>query len=428
MNETNNITILFVDDEPEVLSSLRRFLRKEPYQMLFASGGDEALEVIEKHRPQLLVTDLRMPGMGGLELISRVKEEYPDMLRLVLSATRDIEETINSINTGEIFRFISKPLEPDSFRRTLLEAVDYYCIKAERARLVTELAETNSHLKSTIDNLTEANREKEILQQQALETDRKIEEQLLKSPLPEKLKGVSLGVISIPSSHLDGDFFDFYPFSESCFDIVIGDVMGKGLQSGLVGAGMKQIILKALAGYRCQYDKQRCGQAGCNSDRSDLAVVFSEIHDKSIQKLVDLEMYLSLCYARLNIADKTLDFIDCGHPKTIHYSSEKRSTSFLSGINLPLGFAEEADYQPTRVQLLPGDILLFYTDGIIEAEDEAAQFYSPDKLALFVESHSDLSAAQLVEAVEEDVRKHTGRELFSDDFTCIAIKLDQSES
>jgi sigma-B regulation protein RsbU (phosphoserine phosphatase) len=418
MLEKKQITILFVDDEPEVLTSLRRFLRKEPYQTLFASGALDALEVIKNEKPQLLVTDLRMPGMDGLELIHRVKLDYPDMLRMVLSATRELEEAISSINTGEVFRFISKPLEPDSFKRTLMEAVDYFRIKADRKILMAELETTNSRLENTLANLTRINQEKETLQEKARDTDHKIEEQLLKSSVPENLEGVSIAALSTPSYHLDGDFFDFYTFSRCCFDLAIGDVMGKGLQSALVGAGMKQIILRALAGYRWKYDD--------TSNKTDnLAEIFTEVHQSSINKLIDLEMFLTLCYARFDITNRTMSFIDCGHPKTIHFSPANGEVTFLAGNNLPLGLAEEAQYKPVQVNLSPGDVLLFYSDGITEAENTADEFYGPDRLARLVsEQATDLSADQLVKKVEEDVRKHTGMHTFTDDFTCIAVKLD----
>ena len=422
MFNSKMLTILFVDDEYEVLTSLRRFLRKEPYQTLFASSAVEALEMIENHKPQLLVTDLRMPGMDGLELISRVKQQYPDILRLILSATRDLEETISSINVGEVFRFISKPLEPDSFKRTLLEAIDYYRIKAERKTLIAELEDTNNHLEVTLAALTKTNKEKKVLQQQAQETEQKIEEQLLKSPLPKSLKGVSIASRSIPSFHLNGDFFDFYTFSEFNFDLVIGDVMGKGLQSALVGAGIKQIILKALAGHRCQYEKDPCDQIDEIDDVSHLSKIFTEIHNNSIEKLIDLEMFLTLCYARFNISNQTMSFIDCGHPKTIHVSRDNRKASFLTGNNLPLGVEKNAQYKPIQVSISPGDILLFYSDGITEAEDTSEKFYGPEKLASLVSNGIDLSPTQLVIKVEEEVRNHTGVQSFTDDFTCIAVK------
>ncbi len=418
MLENKQITILFVDDEPEVLTSLRRFLRKEPYQTLFASGALEALEMIKKEKPQLLITDLRMPGMNGLELIHQVKQDYPDMLRMVLSATRELEEAISSINTGEVFRFISKPLEPDSFKRTLLEAVDYFRIKADRQNLMAELETTNHHLEKTLTNLTQINQEKETLKKKARETDHKIEEQLLKSPVPKNLDGVSIAALSIPSYHLDGDFFDFYTFSRCCFDLAIGDVMGKGLQSALVGAGMKQIIWRTLAGYRWKYDDT-------SSATSNLTEIFTEVHRSSIEKLIDLEMFLTLCYARFDIINRTVSFIDCGHPKTIHFSPANGEVNFLAGNNLPLGLTEEAQFKPVQVDLSPGDTLLFYSDGITEAENTADEFYGPDRLARLVsEQAADLSVKQLVKRVEEDVREYSGMQTFTDDFTCIAVKLD----
>jgi len=127
-----NLAILFVDDEPDILSSLGRFLRKEPYQILFAEGGKNALSVMKSNAIHIVVSDLRMPEMNGMELIQKVKTLYPDVIRVILSATRDVEQTIESINSGEVYRFIPKPLDPESFKRIMLDAIDYYRIKTER--------------------------------------------------------------------------------------------------------------------------------------------------------------------------------------------------------------------------------------------------------------------------------------------------------
>jgi len=125
MRTARDVCILFVDDEPDLLSSLRRFLRKEPYQKLFAGSGEKALNILAAQPVDIIVSDLRMPGMDGVTLLAKVKGGYPDVIRLMLSATRDVEQTIEAINTGEVYRFISKPLEPETFKNILREVIDY---------------------------------------------------------------------------------------------------------------------------------------------------------------------------------------------------------------------------------------------------------------------------------------------------------------
>jgi two-component system response regulator HupR/HoxA len=120
-------TVLFVDDEEKVLASLRRGLLDEPYETLFANSGKEALEILDQKPVHVIVTDMRMPEMGGLQLLMAVKEKYPTIIRMVLSGYTQVSTLLTAINQGEIYRFITKPwkLEED-FKPAVRKAVEYY--------------------------------------------------------------------------------------------------------------------------------------------------------------------------------------------------------------------------------------------------------------------------------------------------------------
>jgi two-component system response regulator HupR/HoxA len=129
-------TILFVDDEEKVLKSLERGLLDEPYNCLFATSGKMALEILEQNEVHVIVTDMRMPEMSGLELLRVVKVKYPHIVRLVLSGYTQVTTLLTAINQGEIFKFITKPwkLEED-FKFVLKEAVEYYNARNEHESL-----------------------------------------------------------------------------------------------------------------------------------------------------------------------------------------------------------------------------------------------------------------------------------------------------
>jgi response regulator RpfG family c-di-GMP phosphodiesterase len=129
MKSVSDIVVLFVDDESDVLSSLRRFLRKEPFSIIFAESGDKALEMMASQPVAIIVSDLRMPEMDGLTLLNVVKVRYPDTKRLILSATTDREEIVDAIDSGDVFRFIQKPLEPEPFKQAIRDAVDFYLLE-----------------------------------------------------------------------------------------------------------------------------------------------------------------------------------------------------------------------------------------------------------------------------------------------------------
>jgi two-component system response regulator HupR/HoxA len=132
-------TVLFVDDEKKILTSLKRGLLDEPYETLFANSGKEALEILKRKKVHVIVTDMRMPEMTGLELLRIVKEEYPQIVRMVLSGYTQISTLLTAINQGEVYKYITKPwkLEED-FKPSIREAIDYYNLRSERDKLTVE--------------------------------------------------------------------------------------------------------------------------------------------------------------------------------------------------------------------------------------------------------------------------------------------------
>ncbi len=133
-------TVLFVDDEEKILRSLKRALQDEPYETLFASSGKEALEILERNEVHVLVTDMRMPEMGGLELLKIVKERYPNIVRMVLSGYTQVTTLLTAINQGEIYKYITKPWKlEEEFKPSIREAIEYYEAKnAEKVQAVDE--------------------------------------------------------------------------------------------------------------------------------------------------------------------------------------------------------------------------------------------------------------------------------------------------
>jgi diguanylate cyclase (GGDEF)-like protein len=112
-------TLLLVDDEPAILSALKRLLRRENYRVLTASTGEEALAQLAEHAVGVIVSDQRMPGMTGIELLAQVRSMHPHVVRMILSGYTGLDSLTEAINRGEIFRFLTKPWE----ERDLLEAI-----------------------------------------------------------------------------------------------------------------------------------------------------------------------------------------------------------------------------------------------------------------------------------------------------------------
>ena len=541
MKSLSDITVLFVDDEPDILSSLNRFLRREPYAKLFAESGSRALELLAQHDVSLIVSDLRMPVMNGLELISEVKKRDPQVLRLILSGSQDFELIINSINMGEVFRFVPKPVEPEEFRKILVDAIDYYCLKAEREELFGELSRKNSELTKAnealqamarelrrseeqfrsmtdaahdavfmvnregtivyrnnaaesifgydrsdcqsqpfmeiispefressvpgvvdllsesesasgwesvrqIDGLrrdgtlvplevsrgsvsiesvpytvliardvtarVEAERSRLRYENMQRELETAIERKLLQGPFSLKLQGASTGRMMVSSGHLNGDFADHIVYGERHADVLVGDVMGHGIQSALIGAGLKSLFLKVHAQKKCR-----------NAQLPSLEEIVGGMHELCINELLELGSFATLLFLRCDLEAGRFSMVNCGHPPLIHYRASEGRCLMLKGDNLPMGMIESWVYTAVSFTVEPGDVLVLYSDGITECNSPDDELFGDERLASIVESCHGQEPDELVNSIRESITSFSGRQEFNDDVTCLAISI-----
>ena len=113
--------IVFVDDEPNILDGLRRMLRslRSEYDMYFAAGGREALELMAKDRFDVVISDMRMPGMDGAELFENIKEKYPHTIRIMLTGQADENSVLRTV--GVVHQFLAKPCDPERLKTVLAQ-------------------------------------------------------------------------------------------------------------------------------------------------------------------------------------------------------------------------------------------------------------------------------------------------------------------
>ena len=139
-------TLLLVDDEPNILAALRRTLRREGYRILTAPGGEAALELLAQQAVDVIVSDQRMPGMSGVEFLSRVRSLFPDTVRIVLSGYTDLDAVTDAINRGAVYKFLTKPWEDELLKENIAEAFRYAGLRRENEHLREHLLKANEAL------------------------------------------------------------------------------------------------------------------------------------------------------------------------------------------------------------------------------------------------------------------------------------------
>ncbi|MBV8467985.1 MAG: response regulator [Burkholderiales bacterium] len=153
--------LLFVDDEENILSSMRRLFRGRPVQLATALSGAEALAYLEKHEVDVVVSDMRMPHQTGAELLSIVKDRWPSTMRIILTGYAEVDDTLAAINEGEIYRYVLKPWDDIHFISVVEGAIEVKAMRDEQARLQRlvrrqnrELADLNAVLERKVEQRT----------------------------------------------------------------------------------------------------------------------------------------------------------------------------------------------------------------------------------------------------------------------------------
>lgn len=150
MKHAKRHTVLVVDDEPDVIQSVKDLLRLE-YTVLGATRASDAMRLLGEHEVHVVMTDQRMPEMTGVEFLHRICDAYPDVVRLLFTGYADLPAVIDAINRGSVYRYITKPWDPEELQSVIREACLRYELVAERRRLLEELEVKNATLARASD-------------------------------------------------------------------------------------------------------------------------------------------------------------------------------------------------------------------------------------------------------------------------------------
>ena len=151
--DASQFKVLCVDDEPNILSALRRMLSLEGFEVVTAEGGAQALEQLAKQSIDVIISDMQMPHMDGAELLERVTQEWPQTMRLLLTGTSDLTGAVDAINQGAIYRYIAKPWNDDELLSTIKSAIVYGTLVNEHDRLQALTEAQKESLNEMVDTL-----------------------------------------------------------------------------------------------------------------------------------------------------------------------------------------------------------------------------------------------------------------------------------
>ncbi|MDR3418502.1 MAG: SpoIIE family protein phosphatase [Nevskia sp.] len=246
----------------------------------------------------------------------------------------------------------------------------------------------------------------------------KIQRMLLLPEPPRDVPGLRVAALSIPSHRIAGDFYEFFTHQDQSLDVIVADVMGKGIPAALLGAATKSHFMEAL----CHL--MALSPAGALPEPREVVTL---AHADMGEHLIELESFVTLCYARVDLIRRRLDLVDCGHTGVVHVRNGTGLCELVHGDNLPLGIREGEIYDQITIPFEAGDVFLFFSDGITEASNDTGELFGADRLLGCVRTNAKLAPEALIGAIRAAVVGFTGSDQPDDDLTCVAIEVGERQ-
>ena len=264
--------LLFVDDEPNVLKALRRLFYDENYMIYLAAGGTEGLEILHSHAVDLIISDMRMPELNGVEFLSQVVEEWPDTIRILLTGYADLQSTIDGVNKGRIFSYCNKPWNDQELKLLVRNALGQKFLREDRDRLSAIIQQQNEELSLLNDRLEER------VEQRTSELENTLKQLRLRTQAIDAARNA----ITITDATQPGNPLVYAnPAFKQITGYDIDEAMGRNL-GFLHGEDRDQPGLDTL---RQAIRQQKMGQAVIRNYRKDGSLFWNEIAIAPVQNI-----------------------------------------------------------------------------------------------------------------------------------------------
>jgi len=355
-------TILVIDDETLVRESMAVYLEDSGFNVIQAVDGKQGVILFAKHRPDLVLCDLRMPEMDGMAVLDEISKVSPDTPIIIVSGAGQIHDVVEALRLGAL-DYLVKPIT----NMAVLEKA------VENALHRTHLEEENQSYK---DELEFANRELEKnldLLQKDQEAGRQAQLQLL-PPTEGTINGFHFQHIIIPSLNLSGDFVDYFEISPRYVGFYFADVSGHGSAAAFVTMMLKSLVNQPLRQFR----------SGENEMIINPQELMSYLNDEFLS--ANLGKHVTLFYAVIDSEEQTLKYSVAGqYPAPVLVNDS--DIVALKDDGFPLGLFNWATYQCNMVNIDRGFKLLMVSDGWLELIPVGDKPASEDYLLEFVQKN-----------------------------------------
>ncbi len=370
--------ILIVEDNPESLDILRARLTAHNYEVITAPDGEAGLTMAREREPDLILLDIMMPKMDGIDVCRHIRADpsLQFMPIIMVTAKTDSKDIIAGLEAGGD-EYLTKPVDQSAL-----------------------VARVKSMLR--IKKLHDTVLDQSAKLKGQLETATKIQS-LFWPKIPQLKAGSHLWAVSIPASYVGGDLYDVIPLPDDSMLAYVADVCGKGVPAALIMAALStKIRSEALL-------------------QSEVNKLLETINQTMFSLISEEVLFATICLARYWPSSGKMEYTVGGHLQPL-WIDENGLRNFPELKGLSLGIKEQVHYEKKEILLSPGESIIFFTDGIVEARNENSELFGNDRLAELIEQ---TNGPPWGKGLLDLINNWQGNTAASDDLTILEIWRDK---
>ena len=371
--------ILIVDDNPANLEIFEMRLAANHYDIITAADGEAGLAMVKKHQPDLVLLDIMMPKMDGIEVCRQIRTDatLPFIPIIMVTAKTDTKDVVAGLDAGAD-EYLTKPVNHAAL---VARVKSMLRIKSLHDMVLDQSAQLEHQLK-TATNI----------------------QSLFWPEIPNLAGGSHMWGVSIPAVYVGGDLYDFIPLPDGSFLAYVADVSGKGVPAALIMAALSTKIRSEA------------------QNSAEIEILLENVNN-SLHVLTAEEGYFATVVLARYWPDKGRAQLSlAGHLQPIWISEgETRDCPKISG--LALGIAPDVKFERKEIALSPGEALLLYSDGVIEAENSNGEMFGTDGLTKFL---TNTTGPPWGKALLDKTRSWQGDAPANDDLTIVEIWREES--
>jgi sigma-B regulation protein RsbU (phosphoserine phosphatase) len=408
-------SLLVVDDDEMNRDMLARRLQHKGYAVTIAKSGREALELLGDQPFDLVLLDVTMPGLSGLEVLRTVRriEMLTDLPIIMATARGESGDIVEALNLGAN-DYVTKPLD--------------FPVVLARIRTQLALKRAVEQIKGLQQSLTDHNKELELANTKLgaangrmkadLEAAARVQQTLLPGN-PPAVPGVSFAWFFRPCEELAGDLFNALRLDGRHVGLYVFDVSGHGVSAALLSVTVSWVLAR-MPGAAALLT--RPGDNGIGEVVVPPAQVARELTGRFPFDPAT-EQYFTLLYGILDQETREFRFVSAGHPAPV-YMGHGRPPVVLQASGLPIGIAtKDYSYEEHSIRLMAGDRLFLYTDGLVETMDPEGQLYGTERLLHELQQTRSLPLAESLAALRKHVEAWAGSVRLRDDISVLALEI-----